>query len=79
MLPMSVNITILPSDARTDYARHCLASYGAKFLDSWGNFPREGVVLTGIPFTKTENLFLQHFFLFLPLTLLLKNSLRITL
>lgn len=52
MLPMSVNITILPSDARTDYARHCLASYGAKFLDSWGNFPEEGVVLTGIPFTK---------------------------
>ena len=49
---MSVNITILPSDARTDYARHCLASYGAKFLDSWGNFPEEGVVLTGIPFTK---------------------------
>ena len=46
---MSVNITILPSDARTDYARHCLASYGAKFLDSWGNFPEEGVVLTGIP------------------------------
>ena len=48
---MSVNITILPSDARTDYARHCLASYGAKFLDSWGDFPEEGVVLTGIPFT----------------------------
>ena len=69
---MSVNITILPSDARTDYARHCLASYGAKFLDSWGNFPE-------VHLQKTENLFLQHFFLFLPLTLLLKNSLRITL
>ena len=79
MLPMSVNITILPSDARTDYARHCLASYGAKFLDSWGNFPEEGVVLTGIPFTKNGKSLFKHFFLFLPLTLLLKNSLRITL
>ena len=49
---MSVNLTILPSDARTDYVRHCLASYGAKSLDSWENFPKEGVVLTGIPFTK---------------------------
>ena len=38
---MSVNITILPSDARTDYARHCLASYGAKFLDSWGIFQKK--------------------------------------
>ncbi|MGN1206186.1 MAG: hypothetical protein ACI4SQ_04270 [Eubacterium sp.] len=49
---MSVNITILPSDLRADYACRYLASYGAKFLDSWENFPDQGILVTGIPFTK---------------------------
>ena len=49
---MSANITALPSDARTDYACHCLMPYGAHLLESWENFPDNGIILTGIPFTK---------------------------
>lgn len=49
---MSANITALPSDARTDYACHCLMPYGAHLLESWENFPDSGIILTGIPFTK---------------------------
>ena len=74
---MSVNITILPSDARTDYARW--RPMVRNFWIPGGIFQKKELSSPEFHLQKTENLFLQHFFLFLPLTLLLKNSLRITL
>ena len=76
---MSVNITILPPMPAQTTPATVWRPMVRNFWIPGGIFQKKELSSPEFLLQKTENLFLQHFFLFLPLTLLLKNSLRITL